>query len=228
MKKTILCYLLLAIVYTAQAQTASTSQPKNILFSAETQFDVFSRNSSIVPNLKLRLHFGEKSALRTTWLIDYGTIVTEIHEADGDGVGSVEKKNMLNTFSLGYEKHFKSGRISPYIGGELIGGFGSQEEYGARTDSSNFVSDFNYSSKVAINQLGVQVFTGIDVELFKGLYVGTEIGYRFLSTAHKRGEFSTNDASSTTASTTQTSIPSATEKTFSLANLGVVRIGWLF
>ena len=196
--------------------------------SLETKFDIFSRNGNISPNIKGRYFFNEQNAMRLSLAVDYADNTTEIFEVDGEGVGSVQKTNSFSTLSIGYERHFSEEKLSPYIGGEFNMGFGAISTYGSRTDSVVFINDFNYSSKQSLNSFGVHIFTGVDYSLYKGLYIGTEIGYQFTSINTKRGEFKTDDASSTTNSSTNTSIPSNNFKSFSLVNMGVIRIGWFF
>lgn len=197
--------------------------------TAETQFRIINlTNSSYIPNFKLRYFVSEKAAIRTT--INYNSIASkiEINEATGDGVGTVEKINSLLTLSLGYEKHFKDGAVSPYFGGELKMSTGNINEFGSRTDSVDFIPNINYSSKVPVLGFGVHLFTGVDIDLYKNLYVGTELGLAYQSLQQKRGEFNVKDASSLTASDVTTSIPAKTQTTFQLVNIGVVRLGWRF
>lgn len=194
----------------------------------ETKFDIFSKTGNISPNLKGRYFFNTNNAMRISIAANYTDYTNEIFEIDGEGVGSVQTTNSFSTIGIGYEKHFSDSKVSPYIGGEFNFGFGTNSVYGSRTDSLVFINDFNYSSDQKINTFGIHLFTGVDIHLYKGLYCGTEIGYQFNSVKYKRGEFNTEDASSTTDATTSTSIPERKIKSFSLVNMGVLRIGWHF
>jgi hypothetical protein len=194
----------------------------------ETKFDIFSKNGSISPNIKGRFFFNPENALRITLAVDYSDFTNEIFEVDGEGVGTVQSTNSFSTIGIGYEKHFSDSKISPYIGGEFKIGFGTNSTYGSRTDSLVFINDFNYSSEQKATSFGVHIFTGVDIHIYKGLYCGTEIGYQFNSLNYKRGEFKTEDASSTTDATTSSDISSKKYKSFSLVNMGVLRVGWHF
>lgn len=196
--------------------------------SIETQFQPFNSSSTIENNLKIRYHFNESHVLRTNWRFSHSSITEEILETDGDGVGSVEYLTNGYYFSVGYERHFASDKISPYIGGSLGYGFGADDEYGSRTDGSSFINDFNYSEKQQLSSFFVDLYSGFDFTLYKGLYIGSEIGIRFLSTKHHRGEIRTEDASSTTDSSTTTSIPERKSSSLFLANMGIIRLGWKF
>jgi len=95
----------------------------------ETRYQL-RQDSTYVPNLNIRYFFKENSALRIGLAYQYSSILREIKEIDGDGVGTVEKLNDLFMFNIGIEKHFRKNNVSPYLGGELQFGIGKNEEYG--------------------------------------------------------------------------------------------------
>lgn len=197
-------------------------------YSFETQFDVFTKTSNAGNNLKFRFFINEQNAIRTNWQFKYQNNQQEILEIDGDGVGTLETVSSANQIFLGYERHLKTDRFSPYLGASVGFGFGKDEVYGSRTDGVTFINDFNYSQKQPFTQFCVHAFTGFDFDIYKGLFVGTEIGYKVLNTKYKRGETVTEDASSTTDATTTTPIPEKKSTSFFLANMGVIRVGWKF
>jgi hypothetical protein len=223
MKKTFLSISILAMSLIGISQDGDFNK-----FSLESQFSVFNTNTVITPNLKFRYLSESGNVFRTTLQVDYNDITTEILEVDGDGVGSVQETNSTFILGLGYERHLSMEKVSPYIGGSFLMGAGTNSTYGSRTDASVFINDFNYNSKVSTSYFGVHLFTGVDVSIYKGLFLGTEIGYKFLSKKDKRGEYNTTDASSTTNSETTTAIPETKSKSFSLVNMGVLRVGWKF
>lgn len=208
-------------------QSTLFSQEKGLI-ALETQFDFLTKNSTISPNLKFRYFVNESSAIRSTLNITYNSTLQSILELNGEGVGTIQKINNSTLFSLGYEHHFLQEKISPYLGGELFFGGGKNNIFGQRTDSLTFVSSLNYSSERSFTQVGIGLFTGVDINLFKGLYLGTEIGFNFINTLYKQGEFRSDDSASSTASTTIVKIPELKIRNFSLVNMGVVRVGWKF
>ncbi len=193
----------------------------------ETQFNIF-QDSAYTPNLKLRYFFADQGALRLTLGYNYSSVANEIHETNGDGVGTLEDLTSAFNMGIGYEKHFAHEKFTSYVGGELLFGVGKLEQYGSRTDSITFVPDYNYSIKRPTSSIGVGLFTGVDVNVFDGFYIGTEIGVNFMKHSIKRGEFKAEDGSSTTASEVTESIPAVTTKNFSVVNAGVIRVGWRF
>lgn len=196
--------------------------------SIETQFKLFDLNNTLQSNLKIRFHISENHVLRTNWQFAYNSTVDEILETDGDGVGSLEQVSSAHYISLGYEHHVNLDKMSPYLGVAIGYGFGNESEYGSRTDGTSFINDFNFNQQQKLSAVLVDAFSGFDFTLYKGLYLGTEIGLRFISTKYHRGELVTEDASSTTDSSTTTPIPEKKTNSFSLINMGVIRVGWKF
>ena len=197
-------------------------------FMLESQFFPRLNTGVFEPNLKARIVFSSVHVLRSNLTFQYNSNKREILEQNGNGVGYVEQLSQQYQITLGYEYLFKKDKLSPYLGFELITGWGKNEEYGSRTDSLLFVSDLNYSSTVPVSQIGIGVFSGFDFSIVDGLYIGTEIGIQYLSTKYNRGELRVMDASSTTSSDMVTSLPENQNKSLGVSGVGVVRIGWNF
>ena len=193
----------------------------------ETRYQL-RQDSTYLPNLNIRYFFKENSALRIGLAYQYFSVLREIKELDGDGLGTVEKLNDMFRFNIGIEKHFKKNNVSPYLGGELQFGIGKKEEYGTRTDSVIFIADYNYSVKKPISHFGVYVFSGVDFYVFDNLYIGTELGVLFSAAQSKTGEFKITDESSLTDPEIISSIPSVKTKSFGFANVGMIKVGWRF
>lgn len=80
---------------------------------------------------------------------------------------------------LGYERHFYNyKRVDLYAGGRI--GFGTTfAGEKANQDANNSVQYINYTTTgntQASNDLRLAVFTGLDFYVYKGLYVGAELG----------------------------------------------------
>ena len=193
----------------------------------ETRYQL-RQDSTYLPNLNIRYFFKENSALRIGLAYQYSSVLREIKEVDGDGLGTVEKLNDMFMFNIGVEKHFRKNNVSPYLGGELQFGVGKKEEYGNRTDSIIFIADYNYSVKKPISHFGVSVFSGVDLYVFDKLYIGTELGVLFSAAQSKTGEFKITDESSLTDPEIITSIPSVKTKSFGVTNVGMIKVGWRF
>ena len=119
---------------------------------------------------------------------------------------------------LGYERHFApTGRFDVYAGAEI--GFewnnrsGSVEETGLTTGYSNSKLDYtaqsakntDYTDMTPDGELSSHafkggVFAGLDFYIYKGLYIGTELGISFTSGKSPNGYYSYNESSVTTNS----------------------------
>ncbi len=226
MKRTIAKIATLLLIITG-VTSISAQEENEKKISLETQFALIN-TTTINPNLKFRYFFSEQNALRIGLNFEYFDQTQEVLELDGEGVGTIQSVSANNVIALGFERHKKNNKISPYLGGVLKFGFGKQNEFGSRTDSLVFINDFNYKTEVATGSFGLHLFTGVDITIYEGLFIGTEIGYQFTSAKNKRGAYNTTDASSTTNSSTTTAIPEYKTKSFSLINMGIIRIGWRF
>ena len=227
--KTILPLALLLIFQGFSAQEDHVNESvQSPDFLLESQFYPRLNTGVFEPNLKARIVFSGEHVLRSNLTFQYNSNKFEILEQNGNGVGSVESIGQNLQISIGYEYLFKNDKLSPYLGFELITGFGKNEQYGSRTDSIIFVSDLNYSSKVPSSQIGIGLFSGFDFSIVDGLYIGTEIGFQYISTKNARGEFRLMDASSSTASDVTTSIPENQQKSMGVSGVGVIRLGWKF
>ena len=119
---------------------------------------------------------------------------------------------------LGYERHFApTGRFDVYAGAEI--GFewnnrsGSVEENGLTTGYINSKLDYteqtakntDYTDMTPDGELSSHafkggVFAGLDFYIYKGLYIGTELGISFTSGKSPNGYYSYNSSSVTTNS----------------------------
>jgi opacity protein-like surface antigen len=229
MKNGVIIFIFLVVSNAFYSQKDSLSvNEKNVKTSLETQFYPRLNSGIFEPNIKARFIFSDQHVLRSNLMFNYQNNKREILESNGNGVGSVETVSQNVLMSLGYEYIFNTNKLRPYLGIELLFGVGKDEVYGSRTDSIVFVSDFNYSSKVSSNNIGLGVFSGFDFFISDGLYVGTELGFQLLATKFSRGEFKQMDASSTTAPEIVTAIPENKVSSLGNSGVGVIRIGWSF
>lgn len=117
------------------------------------------------------------------------------------------------TLDLGYERHFmKSGRIDLYAGAEIgiglawsktnsvLGGIEANENTTLDPEKSNTYHSYTVESEAkggndAYFAVNAGVFTGIDFYVYKGLYVGAELGLNLNNKAYKDyEETSTNNS----------------------------------
>ncbi len=163
--------------------------------STEIQFNPFSNDFGTfkLDQIKVRYMFTDKDALR--FGIGFG-LDTNKNTPDPENNDDVWNKNTYGSFSinLGYERHLvQKGRIDLYAGLGL--GFertnaSSTSQAKAQTGTTQEgdpiyeITETKYhncwsdQSKRTANIFKVDIFTGIDFYVYKGLYVGAELGIR--------------------------------------------------
>jgi hypothetical protein len=148
---------------TLYSTQVSDSLPENRIkiknwFSVEGQIYPSFVQDFYKPKIKIRMNLNEKFALRLNMDFNSSKDYKEILQANGSGIGSVEKITSIYQFSLGFEKLRKLENSLLYSGFEGVFGFGKDDEYGSRTDSISYVSDFNYNYKRPFRNIGLRVF----------------------------------------------------------------------
>lgn len=130
------------------------------------------------------------------------------------------------SIDLGYERHLlKDGRLDIYAGAELglefgwtkqksVEGYYSYDPSKFDEENANTYSFFtketevsgavydvttNTMSNFGYTQIRAGVFTGLDFYLYKGLYVGTELGLKFKTTSYSDPEVTVTDNDPETA-----------------------------
>ncbi len=132
-------------------------------------------------------------------------------------------KTSTSEFSLfpGIEYHFnKYERISPYVGGELGILVGS-----TKTNLDNSENENYTKSKSPYFGFGINVFTGVDVYLCKGLYLGAELGLGYAFGNEGRGTTETSVGGTITKTD---GVDSQKENFFGFHATPALRLGWHF
>lgn len=226
MKKIFLAAALAALVLTS-VNAQEKYKPEAMTVSTELNYSPggASDGGFTLPEYgaKVRLHLNENMVARlklglntntdkTTTFVDNGTEETEVYE-----------RITNTTFSImpGFEYHFaKYERISPYVGGEI----GLLASSNKRKSDSSVSDDRTVTTRPGIG-FGVNVFTGVDVYLCKGLYLGFELGLGYESMNIKRGSTTTVTGSSTNEDKgTEANLNSS----FGFHATPSLRVGWCF
>ena len=126
--------------------------------------------------------------------------------------GTSEAKNKMTSFSIaaGYERHFPlAQRLDLYAGGEFgvrttsysatVNGNSTVEDYdaaGKLTRNVTVIQDYEYTCRDAtgrksLNEITVTAFSGIDFYVYKGLYVGAELGIQFATGTNPKQSYYT-------------------------------------
>ncbi len=153
-------------------------------FSVEVQFNPFSNDFKTfgLDNMKLkgRYFFGNQDALRIG--LGFGVDSEKVTpNPDGDGhLKDANNTQRIGKFAidLGYERHFiKKGRIDLYGGA----GLGLALQTSCNTEKSysgNELRTQKLYNQDSYTLFDVNAFSGIDFYVYKGLYLGAEIGVK--------------------------------------------------
>jgi len=212
----------------ASVQAQDSLSVENNGFSFEGQIYPNLNTDSYRPQLKFRYNFTDKIAVRCNTSFQRQLTNNTILQSSGDGIGYVEKINSFYSFSTGIESQKKFSKALLYTGLEGIFGFGSNNEYGSRTDSVSFVSNLNYNRLQPVQQFGIRFFTGADYYLNDKIYLGFEMGLILLRTNYKKGSYQVLNSTSLTDPDITTPIEDSFSSSLSYNGLGALRIGWRF
>lgn len=181
MKKVIIAAIALVAAATP-AMAQESYAPEAGDFSIELQFNPFSDNFNTfkLERLQGTYMLSEKDGLR----FGFGLGVhSNKNTADEESDNFTSSKYGDFSINLGYERHFYNyGRVDLYAGAEVIYKHrwaGSKEEvYDADNNWVSTSETINYinGGNKAGNDFGFNVFTGINFSVYKGLYVGAELG----------------------------------------------------
>lgn len=157
---------------------------------------------------RLGFGFGISSSKTTKYLIgdkeEYTTMITNIF-----------------SLSPGFEYHFsKFERVSPYVGAELGLAFGSEV---TKTDNND--NDYYTKTKSPAFGFKIGVVTGVDVHIYKGFYIGAELGLGY--ELYNEGRDETISKTGNTEVTVDDD-ESKTINSFGLYATPALRIGWFF
>jgi len=229
MKKVILTLLALVAFTTLVSAQYKPSEG----FTAEVNFCPLSANPIRIDYLKGRMFLGDKIAIRLGLSVNSLSNSTKVAGAAlTDPIEETVNKSFVFGMFPGIEIHVGNyEKLSPYFGAEIDVAMKS-----ASTTISNYNNVLNdkleYTgiwsdlTNSAYTQVGFNLITGVDYYIYKGFYLGAEIGFGFLSTANKDIECAFTDAA-TSLKTSQT-IPGAKLSNFGVNFNSAIRLGWAF
>lgn len=236
MKKFILAAALVAAMAPA-AIAQDEFAPEKGDFGVELQFNPFSNDYTTFRDseygLTGRYFITNKDAIRLN--IGFGVhkdIDNTDYETSENNFVTLHNNTRRSNFNinLGYERHLVTkGRLDVYAGAQVGVGF---ESYGSTSEqwnaSEKVVEKYwenNANGKIGSTNFNFGIFTGVDFYVYKGLYVGAELGidltYKSMHQPcqKKNGEELNKDAHK-----------DPTAKTFDLGTYvqPALRLGWTF
>ncbi|MDD4848110.1 MAG: BT1926 family outer membrane beta-barrel protein [Bacteroidales bacterium] len=226
MKKVFLAAMIcLMFVGTTQAQY----KPEGMALTTELQFTpVQVTNGQVFDNnmaFRGRLFIADNMAIRLT--LGYASMTDKSVDYDPANIGNeddymtTKDKESQFVFAPGFEYHFKGAeRLSPYVGAEVGLVLGSAKE----TIDNSFNDDKSLTKQKGFG-FDVSAVAGVDFYVYKGLYMGAEIGLGYASMKYGYG---TNEIT-INGTTVTTDLKDYTQE----SKLGfhcspAIRLGWKF
>lgn len=169
----------------------------------------------ISDNLAVRLTLGFGNT--TLKEVDYNNPAPD-HKDDED---VLKTKTSNFVIAPGIEYHFAGfERLSPYVGAEFL--FGTLTN---KTDLTYSYKDDYTKTKQKGTSLGINLVAGFDFYVYKGLYLGAELGFGYSSNKLKDTEYEQQVGNTTTSVT-----PEDYDKTTTVGfNCNpAIRLGWRF
>jgi len=205
MKKSILFFALALIGMSYASAQKQEGGDKNFEFT----FAPLGGNPIGINGIRLRSFNGDGTGAIRLGIFVGGTSETTINSQPGevptvdDQDKSPELLDVMKTFDFsirpGYEKHWDgTDRLSPYIGGELFIGMGSESlnrEFYSPNDTDqldNFVT-WNINRKQGHTTIGLNLLAGFDFYFSDYIYLGAEMGFGYSSTKLKDRETEVSD-----------------------------------
>lgn len=231
------------VAIAANAQAEEAFAPEEGDFSIELQFNPFSNNFKTfqIDQLTGRYMVSNSDALR--FGIGFGVDNQKITpDPDNDDVEAWGKSTTGNfSLDLGYERHFYSnGRVDLYAGaglgyrlttasGKVYSKEDGEDAYEKKYHNITLATDEHgtpvYGSDRTSHTFRVTAFTGIDFYVYRGLYVGAELGIRFGVTSYPGYYTETKDGRDAVKSDKMDKETSISFKTLCEPAL---RLGWKF
>lgn len=221
-----LALVALACAFGANAQESYA--PEKGDFSVEIQVAPFSNSFKTfqIDGLQGRYFFSDKSAIR--FGLGFGLDSSKENKSlDDDNLWGKETNSNFS-INLGYEKHFFNyKRVDLYAGAGL--GFNLKKN-STTTSLGNDKKTVTNNAKGTYNEFAVKAFTGIDFYVYKGLYVGAELGIKigvknFPGTVIKGG---VNESGNWSNSYEASKAPGSSSFVLATYAEPAVRLGWKF
>ena len=236
MKKITLVVAAVLAMFSANVSAQNVEKAKAGSFGTEVQFSPFQKdgNTFSLDALKFRYFITDNDALRLNVGFGFGSTKTKDDDSEDD---YTKGKTGDFNIDLGYERHFDVAKRLDLYAGAQIGIF--KHFASAKAEETNDLGggqvqtiEYEYSNYIPAAGGGVQdrahfgvaasVFTGLDFYIYKGLYIGTELGLYIESYKTQEGECKITDQPTTKMKDLErhTNVKFDIEPT--------IRLGWTF
>lgn len=201
MKKVVLAIAAISMIGAAQAQenTVSLFKPQAGEVTAEVGLagGLFNTESYLADGgvLKARYFLDDNSALRFGLSIRANSEKENFYKNSTSSTKGTLTESYSNIdLAIGYEKHFNgTTRLSPYVGGDLMIGYGSEKIKGVDTDGMIYDDTYSFEGKSSSFNWGIRGVIGADYYFVKNVYLGVEAGLGFVNTIEGKVTQEIND-----------------------------------
>lgn len=252
MKKFLVAVMLFCAMGSIAWSQQKCEKPEKGSFSAEIQVNPFDQNGRTfsIDGIKLRYFLNEKNALRLN--VDFSGHSEKYsytpEEEEYSYLSELKSRYKNLEINLGYERHFGVGtRFDFYAGGEvgltryfakttgkmMHDGTGSDitisNAYLPQSAMPDGIPSLGTLSSAIPANIGFRVaaLAGVDVYLYKGLYIGTELNFSIKHVKTKQVEATFMDYTSNEEITIKTEDESKNTD-FGFHIEPYVRLGWTF
>lgn len=231
--KNVKCLLVAGLILFVGNTSAESRRQKVGIFGTEVQFTPFGHDDDdySLNSLKFRYFMTDKDALR----LKIGFGVESLKYEDDELGGNLEKGRLGDlSVDLGYERHFKVAKRLSLYAGVQVGVYkhfaSAKVEYTEDLGNGSHTYQVVYKNCVPTSEgnvgerahvgVAASVFTGLDFYVYKGLYLGTEVGIYVMSTKTNQTELKYSDKVIKGTDTYRAVICNAIKP--------MVRLGWTF
>lgn len=226
-KKVLLVAAIAAGIFTTNELNAQDFKPAGGEKNIEVNFAPLGGNPISMNNLRFRYFASSDIAYRLGFSVSSSTS-KDITLASINSANDTELEDKTSSFGFainpGIEKHFEgTDRLSPYVGAVLnfstVSTTLTDQELNGAGDAVVETETKNPNQTDATN-IGLNLVLGADWYFSKHIYMGTEVGFGFLSSSIKDTEASGGGATVTT--------PNGSEFNFGPNFNSSIRLGFLF
>lgn len=203
MKKAILAISAIAMTIGANAQEFTSYKPfaGNLTTELGLTGGIFNSEVKLSEGALLRGRYflNDQTALRLGLNISSQSDKQNFWKDSTSTKGVLTDRTSQININLGYEKHFKgTNRLSPYVGGDVLLGFGSNKTIGDNTDGTSYSATRSFDMKTSNFSWGVRGVVGADYYFAKNVYLGVEAGLGFMNEIGGKTKGSSTNGTTTT------------------------------
>ena len=193
MKKTILLLVAVAFGFTSFAQKPSEG---NLLTEANFSLNEWNNEFSL-PSLRFRYFLADDLAIRVDLSLSGNSEENNFGTTDASGMQEISSSDF--SMRIGAEKHWGGNeKFSPFASAMLGFGSNSSTETWTNYDGNGYADGVNAEVESGGSSFGILLGLGADYWITKSFYMGTELGWGWISNTEDDGTTKINGNTTTT------------------------------